>query len=172
MATMESINAKANAGLATSIATAGAVLLSNGGLDNVLGNLLGGGNNKGAPAFDAMAAALMSAALAPRTCGCESDHVVTRYDAGQSARIAELETRNSLLESNIYTDQKLADVYARLDAKIGVVEQQLCDQKVYNATNTAVIGCIQSQVAQLMGLTKVVVPNSSVCPGWNTTTNA
>ena len=39
-------------------------------------------------------------------------------------------------------------------------------QAVYNGTNTAAVGCIQAQVAQLQSLTKMVVPNSSVCPGW------
>ena len=39
-----------------------------------------------------------------------------------------------------------------------------------NGTNTAAIGCIQGQIAQLMGLTKLVVPNTSVCPGWGNVT--
>ena len=34
------------------------------------------------------------------------------------------------------------------------------------------IGCIQAQVAQLYGLTKLVVPNASVCPGWGNVTVA
>jgi hypothetical protein len=37
---------------------------------------------------------------------------------------------------------------------------------VYNATQTGAIACIQGQIAQLQGLTKLVVPNTSVCPGW------
>lgn len=172
MATMESINAKANAGLATGIvgtslgALATGVLNGNGG---ILGGILGGGNNN-VPATDAMTAAVWANALAPRSCGCESDHVVSRYEASQAARIAELETEVKLRDANIYTDSKIADVYGRLDAKIGMLEHQLCDQKVYNATNTAAIGCIQGQIAQLMGLTKLVVPNGSVCPGWGNVT--
>lgn len=171
MATMESINAKANAGLTTGIigtslgALASGVLNGNG--NGILGGILGGNT---APANDAMTAALWANMMQPRTCGCESDHVVNRYEAAQAARIAELETQNKLLESNIYTDQKISDVYARLDAKIGCLENQLADQRVYNATNTAAIGCIQSQIAQLMGLTKLVVPNGSICPGWGNVT--
>lgn len=171
MATMESINAKANAGLTTGIigtslgALASGVLNGNG--NGILGGILGGNT---APANDAMTAALWANMMQPRTCGCESDHVVNRYEAAQAAKIAELETQNKLLESNIYTDQKISDVYARLDAKIGCLENQLADQRVYNATNTAVIGCIQSQIAQLMGLTKLVVPNGSICPGWGNVT--
>jgi hypothetical protein len=168
---MESINAKANAGLTTGIigtslgALASGVLNGNG--NGILGGILGGNT---APANDAMTAALWANMMQPRTCGCESDHVVNRYEAAQAARIAELETQNKLLESNIYTDQKISDVYARLDAKIGCLENQLADQRVYNATSTAAIGCIQSQIAQLMSLTKLVVPNGSVCPGWGNVT--
>jgi hypothetical protein len=29
---------------------------------------------------------------------------------------------------------------------------------------------MQSQIAQLMGLTKLAVPNTSVCPGWGNVT--
>jgi hypothetical protein len=170
MATMESINAKANAGLATGIvgtslgAIANGILGGNGG--GILGNILG--NQNPAPASDMLAG--MALASMSRPYSCESDHNVTRYEAGKDARIAELETEIKLRDANIYTDSKIADVYARLDAKIGCLENQLCDQKVYNATNTAVIGCIQSQVAQLMGLTKLVVPNGSICPGWGNVT--
>ena len=176
MATMESINAKANAGLATGIvgtslgALATGILNGNGILGGVFGNNPAQNpaywNNGGTDALAAMA--LMGAYNRP--CGCEGDHHVTRYDAGKDARIAELETEVKLRDANIYTDSKIADVYGRLDSKIGMLEHQLCDQKVYNATNTAAIGCIQGQIAQLMGLTKLVVPNGSVCPGWGNVT--
>lgn len=59
-----------------------------------------------------------------------------------------------------------------MDGKFERVERELCDQKVYNATNTATISCISNQVAQLMALTKLVIPNTSVCPGWGGVTVA
>ena len=55
-------------------------------------------------------------------------------------------------------------------AQINALQAQLAQQAVYNATNTATIGCIQNQVNQLLGLTKLVVPNTSVCPGWGNVT--
>ena len=104
-----------------------------------------------------------------RTGGCcNEDHVVNRYEAAQAARIAELETQNKLLESNIYTDSKIADVYERLntkyDAKIACIEAQINQQAVYNATNTATLGCLSGQVAQLLALTKTVIPAENICP--------
>ena len=88
----------------------------------------------------------------------------TRYDAEKDARIAELEADKKLLESNIYTDSKIADVFERLNGKIDLVKEELCAQRVYNATNTAAINCINGQIAQLMALTKLVIPASGICP--------
>lgn len=101
---------------------------------------------------------------------CNEDHVVNRYELGMQQELAAKDSKIALLESNIYVDTKIADVYERLNGKIANVEAAINAQAVYNATNTATIGCIQGQVAQLMGLTKLVVPNSSICPGWTTTT--
>ena len=96
--------------------------------------------------------------------------LVNRYEAAQSARIAELETEVKLRDSNIYTDSKILDLYKYVDGKFANVEAAICQQNVYNATNTAAIGCINTQIAQLMGLTKLVIPNTSVCPGWGNVT--
>ena len=105
-------------------------------------------------------------------CGCSEDHMVNRYEAAQSARIAELETEVKLRDSNIYTDGKILELYKYVDGKFACVESQLCEQRVYNATNTAAISCIQGQIAQLSALTKLVIPNGSVCPGWGNVTVA
>lgn len=89
---------------------------------------------------------------------------VNRYEATQAARIAELETEVKLRDANTYTDSKLLDLYKYVDRKFDHIEHELCDQRVYNATNNTVIGCIQNQVNQLAALTKVVIPTSSICP--------
>lgn len=109
-----------------------------------------------------------------RCCGNSDDMPVSRYEARMQQEIAAKDGKIALLESNIYTDSKIADVYERLNRKIdGNKEAQDAvnlQQAVYNGTNTAAIGCIQGQIAQLMSLTKLVVPNSSVCPGWGNVT--
>ena len=128
----------AGAGLGTGIAG-----LSLGILNGGLGNLLGGWNNN---------------------CNCSENQVVTRYELGLQNQISAKDGHIALLESNIYTDQKLNDLRNYIDAKVGVVEGAVNAQAVYNATNTATIGCIQGQIAQLQGLTKVVIPITSVCP--------
>lgn len=96
--------------------------------------------------------------------GCIEDHYVNRYEANQAARIAELETRNKLLESNIYTDQKIADVFERLNTKIAGVEAQICHQSVVNAQVAANLSCLQNTVNTLAALTKTVIPIDNICP--------
>jgi hypothetical protein len=96
--------------------------------------------------------------------GCNSNHYVNRYEADQAAKLADAESRIRLLESNIYTDGKIADVYERLNTKIAGVEAQLCSQAVVNAQVAANLSCLQNTVATLSGLTKTVIPISNVCP--------
>jgi hypothetical protein len=89
---------------------------------------------------------------------------VNRYEAAQAAKIAELETEVKLRDAATYTDSKLLDLYKYVDGKISCIEGQMAQQAVYNATNTATIGCISNQVAQLMSLTKTVIPAANICP--------
>lgn len=141
---MYATNAKANAGLTTGIIGATGVGLG------LLGNLLG---NMGVG----------------RACASE-DMPVNRYELNLSQQLEAEKSKNSLLEAQIYTDQKLSDVYAKLEAKINANKDAICQQAVYNATVNSTLGCIQGQIAQLYSLTKLVVPNTSVCPGWGDVT--
>lgn len=108
--------------------------------------------------------------------GCASacDTPVSRYEAAMMQELSAKDGKIALLESNIYTDQKIADVYERLNTKIEAnkAEQTAINtqQAVYNGANTATLNCLQGQVAQLFSLTKLVVPNTSVCPGWGDVT--
>ena len=94
----------------------------------------------------------------------------SRYDAEKDARIANLETEVKLRDANTYTDQKLLEVYGFVNKKFDCIEHELADQRVYNAVNTTTIGCVKNDVAELMALTKRVVPNGSICPGWGDVT--
>lgn len=134
-------NGKANAGLTTGI-----IGTSLGGLW-ALGNGLLGGMGRSA---------------------CSEDHFVNRFELEKDQQIAKLETENSLLRSNIYTDQKISDVYARLDGKIRDLEASVnsfrADQSVINAQVIANIATLQNQIAVLNSLTKTVIPITNVCP--------
>ena len=99
-------------------------------------------------------------------CGCGENNWVNRYEAGQSARIAELETEVKLRDANFYSLSEMGKLRDYVDNRLGTVEREICEQKVFNATCVATTSCIQNQVNQLMGLVKLVVPNTSICPGW------
>jgi hypothetical protein len=121
-------------------------------------------------ALGLMAGGLNGTGLFNGNNGCSENHCVNRYELGLQNEIAAKDSKIALLESNIYVDSKIADVYERLNAKIGGIEAQICQQAVYNATNTAAVNCMNGQIAQLMSLTKIVVPNTSICPGWGNVT--
>lgn len=96
--------------------------------------------------------------------------VYTRYDAEKDARIAELETEVKLRDANTYTLGEVGKLRDYMETRLGAIEHELCDQRTYNAVNTATISCIQGQVATLLALTKTVIPNTSICPGWGNVT--
>jgi hypothetical protein len=137
------VNGKANAGLTLGI------------IGTALSALNGGLGNLGVGA-------------APRGNWPEAQY--TRYDAAKDAEIAALKSAIELRDANTYTDQKLLEVYRYVDGKLDGVNAAICAQNVYNATNSAAIGCINNQIATLMALTKVVVPTSSICPAPTTST--
>lgn len=64
--------------------------------------------------------------------GCSEDHYVNRYEAAQSARIAELETEVKLRDANTYTDQKILATYQYIDGQLRDVRDNLCAQAVHN----------------------------------------
>lgn len=101
---------------------------------------------------------------------CGNDAYVTRYEQSLAMESAAKDAEIGLLKADKYTDQKITEVVTYFNNQIGQIQQQLTQQVAYNATSTATISCIQGQIAQLMGLTKLVVPNSSVCPGWGNVT--
>ena len=100
-------------------------------------------------------------------CGCNSSEMpITRYEATMLQELAAKDSKIGLLESNIYTDQKIADVYERLNVKINANKEEQTainmQQAVYNGTNNATVQCIQNQVAQLASLSQLVVPQSRI----------
>lgn len=140
-------NAKANAALTTGIIGTSGFGLS---LLNGLGGILGG---------------------APARPMCSEEHVVNRYEAGQSARIAELETEVKLRDANIYTDQKMLDLYKYFDGENKQMRADFCEAKaqqgVVNANLMAGVDVLNSQIADtrsiLAGITRTAVPSNVIC---------
>jgi hypothetical protein len=95
---------------------------------------------------------------------CSENAMVNRYELGKDQEIADLKSKNALLESTIYTDKKSLELYSYVDGRLRNVESQIAGQAVWNATQTGLISCMQSQIAALQGLTKIVVPADNICP--------
>lgn len=95
------------------------------------------------------------------------DRAISRYEAKMMQELAAKDGKIALLESNIYTDQKIADVYEKLNVKINANKEAQdainLQQAVYNGTNTATIGCLKNEIAQLQSLSEMVVPQRKVC---------
>ena len=109
------------------------------------------------------------------------DKPISRYEAAMMDKMAAKDSEIAQLKADQYTDKKMVEVTKYVDGKVEALAAEVrankdaqsqvnMQQAVYNGTMNATIGCIQNQVAQLLGLTKLVVPNTSVCPGWGNVT--
>lgn len=98
--------------VASSIGLANAVFGNNGGglLSWLTGNRNGNGCN----------------------CGCESDHVVNRYELAMQNALAAKDSRIALLEANTYNDQKTLELYRYIDAQLNSINNRLAAQDVRN----------------------------------------
>ena len=89
--------------------------------------------------------------VGPRN-GDPEDRPVTRYEMG-------LISENTLLKANQYSD-----------VRANGLQQQISNQAVWNATQEGILKEQTAQIAQLYSLTKLVVPNDAVMPGWGAVT--
>lgn len=71
-------------------------------------------------------------------------------------------------------DDKLADAVEKISGKIdfnkGLQDGINAQQLAYNGSNNVTVQYLQNQVGQLYSMAKLVIPNSSVCPGWGAVT--
>lgn len=101
--------------------------------------------------------------------GCCSENMpVSRYELSLQQKISEQGSEIGLLKADKYTDQKIVEVYNAINPQINAIKDELRNIAVYQATNTSTISCLGGQVQamqnMLNGLTKVVIPKSSICP--------
>lgn len=143
-------SATGNTALGLGIAGTALGLFNNGGL----GGILGGWNNA--------------------NCGCSENTMVNRYELNMAREADSLKSENALLRAQVYTDQKLVDVVNDYTAKINALGAEVrankdeqnainLQQATLNATQTATISCMASQIAQLQSLSQLVVPQNKVC---------
>ena len=130
----------AGAGLGLGIAGTALGLLNGGGLPG----LLGGWNN--------------GAAM------CHENMPVNRYELAMQKDLTNKDMEIAYLKGRDAAKTDSLELYRYIDGRFTGIERELADQRVYNSTNTAALGCMQGQIAQLMSLTKIVVPAANICP--------
>jgi hypothetical protein len=142
----------AGAGLGLGIAGTALALLNNNGNGGILGNLFGNG------------------------CGCGNNQVnqdsriisslEMQLAQEKAERYADMTGINTFKEAKAMVEKQgevvaaLASAFAEADKRNAVAE----------AVNAEKLKCLNERVTVLEGITKVVVPNSSICPGWGTVT--
>lgn len=104
----------------------------------------------------------------------EGGRYITKDELDYVQTIAAKDSEIALLKSEQNTEVKIADVYERVMNKVLANERDQAkvnaDQAVFNGVNTATMNCMQNNIAQLMSLTALRIPNTSVCPGWGEVT--
>jgi hypothetical protein len=99
---------------------------------------------------------------------------VQQSECHDTRLISALESEIAQLKSEKYTDGVGTGVYAEINKKYVELAQFIAEMDkrtaVAEAVNAERLSCLQNRVAILESLTKVVVPNSSVCPGWGNVT--
>ena len=103
---------------------------------------------------------------------------VNRFELELAISNAAKDSENALLRAEIYGDQKLVEAYKDLQGQISALGAEVrankdeqtavnMQQVAFNSTASATLTCIQNQLA---AITKTVVPNTAVCPGWGNVT--
>ena len=109
-----------------------------------------------------------------------NNNYVTKDELKYVKELAQKDSQISLLQSEQNTEVKIADVYERVMTRVNADQRAQAEwnasQSVANAQMSAAIATNASSIAALQGccnqITKLVVPNSSICPGWGTVTVA
>jgi hypothetical protein len=91
-----------------------------------------------------------------------------------------LQSQVALRDANTYSDQKLLEVYKYFDGELKDIRAHMCEneklQAVINAKFESGFAVLNTQVScisnTINSLTKTVIPNSSICPGFGDVTVA
>ena len=106
--------------------------------------------------------------------GRSSSDYVSKESFDLALRLANSERDNAILAAELSSEKKMSDVFTTLNDKINqVVSDQSAINSAQAVTNCAVtsqLAVLNNNVAILMGLTKTVIPNGNVCPGWGDAT--
>lgn len=122
-------------------------------------------------------AGLGGAAMAGTVVHNNDDPAVNRYELNLVRELQNKDAALAISESEKHTEKKMVEVYNALNAQDKAIRAEIearyrefrdftDQQSTYNGVNTATLGCMKNQIDQLMSLTAMRIPNTSICPGW------
>jgi len=112
-----------------------------------------------------------------------NNNYVNRETYDVQMKLIEAERNNAILAADLSSEKKMVEVFNGAIERTNAVRDELNSrirdlekQVDANASAQAVINCgfnsginlLNNQVAQLFGMTKLIIPNASVMPGWGT----
>ena len=112
---------------------------------------------------------------------CEGDRPVTRYELGLVRELDAERQKNAILTSEQNTENKMTEVYRqahnevvalrdREDLRHDAQEAWNAQQMVNNAQIASAVAANANSIAaiggKLDGVTRTVIPNGAICPGW------
>lgn len=106
---------------------------------------------------------------------CNASQFVTKDELKYVQDLSGKDAEIALLKAGDVAEQKMIDVYKQVKSEMNGLEAEVrlnrreqdavnAAQQVYNATNTSAVAVLNTQVAQLMGLTALKIPKTSICP--------
>lgn len=103
---------------------------------------------------------------------------VNRYEMNMAQELAAKDGEIALLKADKYTDQKIVEAYKDLQGQIGELAKEVrknkedqCAINQNQAVLNGTVGCAISGIQSVIGqITKTVIPNNAVCPGWGNVT--
>jgi hypothetical protein len=122
--------------------------------------------------------ALLNGGLGNILGGVGGNQYATKSDLAYAQELAKKDSEIALLKSEQNTEVKIADVYDRLITKINANQLAQSEwnatQMVNNCKMSSAIAVNSNSISALQNccnsITKLVVPNSSICPGWGDVT--
>ena len=105
---------------------------------------------------------------------CHENMPVNRYELSMVRDLTSKDMEIAYLKGRDASKTDDLELYKYVDSQVRRIDRELADQRVLNATTGAALSCLTGQVngmqALLNSITKTVVPNSAICPGWGDVT--
>ena len=103
-------------------------------------------------------------------CGCNNNSVVSALESALAQEKAERYTDQTGTEVYKQFAKERNEIQAQISAIFAAIAQMDKQNAVAEALNSERITCLKGRVDNIYDVFKLVVPNSSVCPGWGNVT--